>query len=138
MVVLLVVLLAGLYFIGEAWAAAGWEGRPYRWTVDAISELGVPETRYAGGEPFAATHHVVMNATFVATGLRRGIAADGDVTVLRVAQVITNAALAPSSNRRESASRKLPAVGCAALSMSQLMLPSWSLPRSLPWLMYCR
>lgn len=63
-------LLAGLYFVGEAWAAAGWEGRPYRWTVDAISELGVPETRYAGGEPFAATNHVVMNATFVATGLR--------------------------------------------------------------------
>ncbi|WP_277453460.1 DUF998 domain-containing protein [Janibacter sp. DB-40] len=66
----LLLLLAGLYFVGEAWAAAGWEGRPYRWTVDAISELGVPETRYAGGEPFAATHHVVMNATFVATGLR--------------------------------------------------------------------
>lgn len=63
-------LLAGLYFVGEAWAAAGWEGRPYRWTVDAISELGVPETRYAGDEPFAATHHAVMNATFVATGVR--------------------------------------------------------------------
>lgn len=63
-------LLAGLYFVGEAWAAAGWEGRPYRWTVDAISELGVPETRYAGDEPFAATNHAVMNATFVATGLR--------------------------------------------------------------------
>ncbi|WP_338749052.1 DUF998 domain-containing protein [Janibacter alittae] len=63
-------LLAGLYFVGEAWAATGWEGRPYRWTVDAISELGVPETRSAGGDPFAATKHAVMNATFVATGLR--------------------------------------------------------------------
>lgn len=63
-------LLAGLYFVGEAWAATGWEGRPYRWTIDAISELGVPETRFAGGDAFAATKHAVMNATFVGTGLR--------------------------------------------------------------------
>lgn len=66
----LLLLLAGLYFVGEAWAATGWEGRPYRWTVDAISELGVPETRFAGDDAFAATKHAVMNATFVATGLR--------------------------------------------------------------------
>lgn len=66
----LLLLLAGLYFVGEAWAAAGWEGRTYRWTVDVISELGVPETRSAGGETFASTHHAVMNSTFVATGLR--------------------------------------------------------------------
>lgn len=63
-------LLAALYFVGEAWAIAGWEGRPYRWTVDAISELGVPETRHWAGEAFRATHHAVMNATFIGSGVR--------------------------------------------------------------------
>lgn len=84
----LLLLLAALYFVGEVWAAAGWEGRPYRWTVDAISELGVPETRHAGSDAFRATHHAVMNATFVATGVRTLLAG------------VTLAPFVPSRGRR--------------------------------------
>lgn len=47
---------------------------PYRWTEDAISELGVPEVRSWGGEQLAATHHAVMNATFIGSGLRVALA----------------------------------------------------------------
>lgn len=49
---------------------AGWEGRPYRWTVDAISALGVPETQEWAGEESLSTRHVAMNATFIASGAR--------------------------------------------------------------------
>ena len=66
----LLLLLALLYFAGEAWAAAGWEGVRYDWTRDAISELGVPEVRDWAGETFASTLHTVMNVTFVGTGVR--------------------------------------------------------------------
>jgi hypothetical membrane protein len=66
----LLLLLALTYFVGEAWAATGWQGRPYHWTIDAISELGVPEVRHDGTGPFVSTRQAVMNATFVGTGVR--------------------------------------------------------------------
>lgn len=66
----LLLLLAVTYFIGEVWAASGWEGRPYNWGVDAISELGVPEVREWAGQTVHSTLHAVMNATFVGTGIR--------------------------------------------------------------------
>lgn len=49
---------------------AGWEGRPYRWTVDAISALGVPEAQHWAGEASRSTRHVTMNATFLGSGAR--------------------------------------------------------------------
>lgn len=67
-------MLSAAYFLGEASAAAGWEGRPYRWTVDAISELGVPETRSRAGEQFTSTRSALMNATFIGSGVRAALA----------------------------------------------------------------
>lgn len=49
---------------------AGWEGRPYRWTVDAISALGVPETQHWAGEESLSARHAAMNATFIGSGVR--------------------------------------------------------------------
>ncbi len=49
---------------------AGWEGRPYRWTVDAISALGVPETQQWAGEESLSTRSSAMNATFIGSGVR--------------------------------------------------------------------
>lgn len=66
----LLLLLAITYLLGELWAAAGWEGRPYRWTVDAISALGVPEALHGPDGPATSTRHAVMNATFIGSGLR--------------------------------------------------------------------
>lgn len=66
----LLLVLAALYFVGEAWAMAGWQGRPYDWTIDAISELGVPEVRELHGELYGSTRHVAMNATFIGSGIR--------------------------------------------------------------------
>lgn len=63
----LLLLLAALYFAGEAWAIAGWQGRPYDVTVDAISALGVPFEMPDGA---VSTRHAVMNATFIGSGLR--------------------------------------------------------------------
>lgn len=70
----LLLLLALTYFLGEAWAAAGWEGRPYRWSEDAISALGVPERMGWAGESAVSTRHAVMNATFIGSGLRVALA----------------------------------------------------------------
>lgn len=67
----LLLLLAAAYLLGEAWAVAGWQGRPYRWTVDAISSLGVPEVLYSDlGASTESTRHVAMNANFISSGLR--------------------------------------------------------------------
>lgn len=49
---------------------AGWEGRPYRWTVDAISALGVPETQHWAGEESVSTRSATMNAIFIGSGAR--------------------------------------------------------------------
>lgn len=66
----LLLLLAIAYLIGEAWAVGGWQGRPYSWTQDAISALGVPEVLHSGEGEIASTRHVAMNATFIASGAR--------------------------------------------------------------------
>lgn len=72
----LLLLLALAYLVGEAWAVGGWQGRPYSWTQDAISSLGVPEVMDAGGTPpTESTRHVAMNATFIASGVRVLLAA---------------------------------------------------------------
>ncbi len=70
----LLLALAVLYLVGELVAAAGWQGRPYAWTSDAISALGVPEVQHWGGEA-RSTRYPLMNATFVLTGLRAVAAA---------------------------------------------------------------
>ena len=66
----MLLLLAATYLLGEAWVVAGWEGRPYRWTVDAISALGVPEAQHWAGEESRSTRHAAMNAIFVGSGVR--------------------------------------------------------------------
>lgn len=71
----LLLLLAVTYLLGEAWAAAGWEGRPYHWTVDAISLLGVLEVVHGADGSAMSTRYAVMNATFIGTGLRAALAA---------------------------------------------------------------
>ena len=63
----LLLLLAALYFAGEAWALAGWRGRPYDLSVDAISALGVPFEMPDGA---VSTRHAAMNVTFIGSGLR--------------------------------------------------------------------
>lgn len=63
----LLLLLALTYFVGEAWAVAGWQGRPYEWTGDAISALGVP---FVMGDGAESTRHAAMNATFIGSGIR--------------------------------------------------------------------
>lgn len=71
----LLLLLALAYLLGEAWAVAGWQGRPYRWTEDAISLLGVPEVMWSDTGPTESTRHAAMNATFVVSGVRVALAA---------------------------------------------------------------
>ena len=66
----LLLLLAAVYLLGEAWAVAGWQGRPYSWTTDTISSLGVPETVISGGVTLESTRHVAMNANFISSGVR--------------------------------------------------------------------
>ncbi|KRE39227.1 hypothetical protein ASG73_02490 [Janibacter sp. Soil728] len=66
----LLLLLAIAYLLGEAWAVGGWQGRPYSWTQDAISSLGVPETMWTDVGHAESTRHVAMNATFIASGAR--------------------------------------------------------------------
>lgn len=70
----LFLLLAAVYLVGEAWAVAGWQGRDYAWTVDAISLLGVPEPMHWDGTSAESTRHAWMNATFITSGLRVSIA----------------------------------------------------------------
>lgn len=66
----LLLLLALAYLIGEAWAVGGWQGRPYSWTQDAISSLGVPEVLPSGEGDIVSTRHVAMNTTFISSGVR--------------------------------------------------------------------
>lgn len=68
-------MLAALYFVGEALAAAGWQGRPYDWTSDAISLFGVPEVQDWTPQPAFSSRHLLMNLTFIGTGLRLAVAA---------------------------------------------------------------
>jgi len=68
-------VLAALYFVGEALAAAGWQGRPYDWTSDAISLFGVPEVQDWTPQPAFSSRHLLMNLTFIGTGLRLAVAA---------------------------------------------------------------
>ncbi len=67
--------LAALYFVGEALAAAGWQGRPYAWTADAISLFGVPEVQGWRPDTAFSSRHALMNATFIGTGVRLAVAA---------------------------------------------------------------
>lgn len=66
--------LAALYFVGEALAAAGWQGRPYSWTSDAISLFGVPEVQDWTPEAAFSSRHLLMNLTLVGTGVRLAVA----------------------------------------------------------------
>lgn len=66
----LLLLLAVVYLLGEAWAVGGWQGRPYSWTRDAISALGVPEVVPSDEGFLASTRHAAMNATFISSGAR--------------------------------------------------------------------
>ncbi|HCE60742.1 MAG TPA: hypothetical protein DER11_04995 [Janibacter terrae] len=71
----LLLLLAVLYLLGEAWAVGGWQGRPDSWTRDAISALGVPEVMWTDADRAESTRHGAMNATFVVSGVRVALAA---------------------------------------------------------------
>lgn len=64
-----VLLLSAVFFVVEALAASAWDGPPYSWVDQAISELGRTDCG-SGIAPACSPQHGIFNAMLVGTGLR--------------------------------------------------------------------
>ncbi|MEU1519600.1 DUF998 domain-containing protein [Streptomyces sp. NPDC005811] len=72
---LLLILNPLLYLTAEGVSAAAWSHPAYRYSFNAISDLGVPSCGDLAGHPVCSPRHAVMNTAFLTHGVVFAVAA---------------------------------------------------------------